>query len=98
MSLNLIGLVIGLFIVPAWLLLEGHGLRRRSKRTRRVFWGGVLGHTIGIAPMTMAAIMPAELWGADDPLRVFLVYWALVAGTLLGVLIGFLRPVRGVGA
>ena len=94
MSLNLIGLVIGLFIVPAWLLQEGHGLRRRSNRLRQVFLGGVFGHILGLVTMTLAALNPAEVWGTDDPLRVFLVYWALVAGTLLGVLIGLLRSVR----
>ena len=94
MSVNLVGLVIGLFVVPVWLLWEGHGLRRRAKRLRRVFWGGVFGHMLAIAPMTLATLIPAELWGPDDPLRVFLIYWALVAGALLGALIGALRPVR----
>ncbi len=94
MSLNLIGLVIGLFVVPAALLWEGHGLRRRSKRLRRVFWGGVFGHGLGIAPMTLATLIPAEAWGAEDPFKIFLRYWALVAGALLGALFGFSRPLR----
>jgi len=93
MSLNQIGLVMGLFVVPSGLLWKGHGLRRRSKRLRRVFWGGVFGHTLAIAPMTLATLIPAEVWGQDDPLRIFLVYWALVAGALLGGLIGYSRPV-----
>ena len=94
MSLNLVGLVIGLFVVPAGLLLDGHGLRRRSKRIRRAFWGGVFGFMVAILPMTLATLIPAEAWGPEDPLRIFLIHWALVGGALLGGLIGFSRPVR----
>jgi len=94
MSLNLVGLVIGLFVVPAGLLFDGHGLRRRSRRLRRAFWGGVFGFIVAILPMTLATLIPAEAWGPEDPFRIFLIYWALAGGALLGGLIGFFRPVR----
>ena len=91
MTPGVTAMLVGIFIVPAGLLWLGHRLRRRPPRTRAVFWGAVIGH---IAAMAAAhfALMPAEVWSADDRLRGALGLWSFLVLPLLGALIGRFWP------
>jgi hypothetical protein len=80
-----LALLAGLFILPVVLLTLGHRMRDRSARTKRLFWGGVIGHAIGIV-VTMVVMMSPPVWWADtESVRTFAVHWAMVLGCAAGV-------------
>jgi hypothetical protein len=87
MSFAGIGLLLGLFLVPAVLLQLGHRLRHRTPRERRIFWGGLVGHSGGALISTIALMAPPVMW-ADGTLRLFAAHWAMVVCALLGAIIG----------
>lgn len=85
MILARLALLAGLFILPVVLLTLGHGMRDRSTRTKRLFWGGVIGHAVGII-VTMVVMMSPPVWWADaESVRTFAVHWAMVVGCAVGV-------------
>lgn len=87
-------LLAGLFLAPALLLWLGHGFRRRSGRWRRVFWGAVIGHTLAMLLMTVAALYPPVEWGGEGFWRDFAVHWSLALGAIVGALAGAAQPRR----
>lgn len=80
-------LLLGLFAAPALLLWLGHRLRRRSAPWRAVFWGGVIGHSVGMLVTLAAAHYPPVLWGGGG-WREAMVYGAMLVGTVLGAAAG----------
>jgi hypothetical protein len=75
-------LVVGWFLIPIVLLWLGSGLRHRTVREKRAFWGGVIGHTVGMLATLWAAMLPPVLW--TDALRTGVVHWGMVVGAIAG--------------
>jgi len=88
MTVYLLALLLGLFGVPALLMILGHRLRGRSEPHKRRFWGGVLGYIVGIVVAVCAMLLPPVLWADGTFLRPFLVHWAMLVGGVGGVLTG----------
>lgn len=89
-SVGLLALLAGLFAVPAFLLYLGHRLRRRSRRARAVFWGALFGHTVAGLIAVVYSMIPPEAWTASDATRGFFGFYGMLAGGLLGALVGLL--------
>ena len=89
MTPDLIGLVVGLFGPPLLLLVVGHAYRRRSRRARTAFWGGVVGYTGGAILMAAAMYLPPVVWTAGSALRGLAVHWTMLGGTVLGMGLGW---------
>ncbi len=85
-------LLIGIFVVPIAALWLGHGFRDRTPRQRRIFWGMVIGYSIGLVLVSLALMADPVLWTEGEPMRSALVYWGLLASAVVGALAGFLRP------
>jgi hypothetical protein len=94
MTLGHWALLVGLFVVPALLLALGHRLRRRRPLWRRVFWGGVIGHSIAICVMLAATLYPPVVWEGGPRSRDAAVHWSLVLGAVIGSAIGAVLPRR----
>jgi len=94
MSLENLALLMGLFVVPAVLLAIGHRLRRRPPLWRRVFWGGVIGHSIAILVMLAVTMTPPIAWEGGPRLRDAAVHWSLVLGGVVGGTLGAALPAR----
>jgi hypothetical protein len=88
MTVSLFALLLGLFGVPAMLMILGHRLRGRSESHKRRFWGGVVGYTVGILVAVFAMMLPPVWWTEGTSLRPLLVHWAMLGGGVLGVLTG----------
>ncbi|HEV2149671.1 MAG TPA: hypothetical protein VGR37_19885 [Longimicrobiaceae bacterium] len=82
-------LLAGLFAVPALLLWLGHRLRRRTARSRTIFWGAVVGHSVGILVTLLAAHYPPVPW--EGGWRAFAVHASMLAGAALGAAAGAAR-------
>lgn len=79
-----VALLVGLFLVPAYLVWLGHGLRDRTPRQRSAFWGGVIGHAAAMV-VTLGAMMAPPIWWHDGGmLRDAAVHWTLILGVLIG--------------
>lgn len=84
-------LLVGLFVVPSLLLAVGHRMRERSDRTKRLFWGGVIGHALGVV-VTMLVMMSPPVWWADaESVRTLAVYWAMIIGFGAGAVAGVVK-------
>jgi ABC-type spermidine/putrescine transport system permease subunit II len=94
MSLENLALLVGFFVVPALLLAIGHRLRRRPPFWRRVFWGGVIGHSIAILVMLVVTMTPPIAWEGGPRLRDAAVHWSMVLGAVIGGVIGAALPAR----
>lgn len=84
----------GLFVAPALLLWLGHRLRRRSARFRGAFWGGVIGHSLGVAITLFATHYPPVFWGGEG-WRAVAVHASMLAGAAAGAVAGAARRWRG---
>ncbi len=84
MSFEHVALLMGLFVVPAVLLAIGHRLRRRPPFWRRVFWGGVIGHSIAVLVMLAVTVYPPVVWEGGLRARDVAVHWAMVLGGIVG--------------
>lgn len=91
MTLGLVALLLGVFVVPAALVAFGHRLRRRPPRWRHAFWGGLVGHVVAIAIGTYAAMMPPEEWAATDHVRGAIAFWSFLLLPLVGAVLGSIR-------
>ena len=89
MNLGTLTMLVGLFIVPAFLLYLGHRLRRRSRRARGMFWGALLGHTAGAILATVYSMMPPEEWQSGDTTRGFFGFYAMLLFAIIGSLAGY---------
>lgn len=81
-----IALLSGMFGAPILLVALGHHLRRRTIRAKRLFWGGVIGHTTGIF-ITLGAMLlsPSASWAGGGDIRVLIVHWSLLGGLVMGL-------------
>ena len=79
------GLLAGLLLAPVLLLWAGHGLRRRSARVRGAFWGGTIGHSLGMLVTLAAAHYPPVAW---EGARAVAVHTSMLAGAVLGAAVG----------
>lgn len=90
MSVHFIAFLLGIFGVPLVLLAIGHRLRRRSPRTRAIFWGAVVGHiAAGIVAVTWGMI-PPDAWEPSETARGFAGLWSLLAFPVVGATFGAL--------
>ena len=92
MTLEHWAFLMGLFVVPALLLALGHRYRRRPLFWRRVFWGGVIGHSLAILMMLAATMYPPVLW--EGPARSAAVHWSMILGAVIGGAIAAVTPSR----
>jgi hypothetical protein len=93
MTIALVAMLAGLFLVPAGLLWLGHRLRRRTPRQRAIFWGALVGYGVAAAVALVVSMLPAEMWSDADRLRGLLGYWGMLIGPAIGVAIAGLKPV-----
>ena len=89
MSIGLGALLVGLFVVPVFLLYLGHRLRRRSRRARAMFWGALLGHTAGAVFATWYSMIPPEEWTSGDTVRGLFGFYGMLLFALIGTLAGY---------
>ena len=86
-----IALLLGLFAVPALLLLAGHHWRHTGPRVRGAFWGGVIAHSGAAVLATVAGVLWPVEWESDDTVRGFLGFWSMLvlsgAGATIGALV-----------
>jgi hypothetical protein len=94
MNAGLATMLAGLFIVPVALLYLGHRLRRRSRRARAVFWGALIGHTLGALFATWYSMIPPEAWTSSDTTRGFFGFYGMLVLSVAGGLIGLLAGSR----
>jgi len=92
-----LALLAGLFVAPAVLLRLGGRLRRRGGTARGAFWGGVVGHTLGMAAALWAMMLPPVAWTGGSAWREAAVFGSLAAGALLGAAVGAALRSRGGG-
>lgn len=90
MTLDGIGLLLGLFVAPGILLPLGHRLRHRSAQAKRMFWGGVVGHTVGACVTMIALMLPPVMWQSGT-LRIIAAHWAMAIGFAIGAVFGAAR-------
>lgn len=88
MTLEHWALLVGLFVVPASLLAIGHRLRRRPLIWRRVFWGGVIGHSLALLALMIVTMYPPVVWEGGLRARDVAVHWSMVLGGVVGGVIG----------
>lgn len=94
MTVGILALLLGAFVMPGVLLWLGHRLRRRTPRWRGAFWGGVTGHLIALVAGSIAAMTPAAHWSGDDTLRGALGFWSFLVLPVVGAMVGTLRASR----
>jgi hypothetical protein len=82
-----IALLLGILGAPAVLLVLGHHLRRRTTKNKRLFWGGVIGHTVGLLTTLVAMMAPPVAWSEGDQVRSLLVHWSMIGGFAAGMAI-----------
>ncbi|HET9227865.1 MAG TPA: hypothetical protein VFR31_14415 [Thermoanaerobaculia bacterium] len=92
MSWEHVALLLGLFGVPALLLAIGHRLRRRPPLWRRVFWGGLIGHSLALLALMIVMMYPPVLWEGGVRARDIGVHWSLILGAVVGGGIAALLP------
>ena len=97
MTVHLAAWLFGALGVPFALVWLGQDYRSTSPRRRRVFWGGVLGWCVGILAAGAVMLAPPVPWDASGPVRTLLVHHALVTGTLVGAVLGWLAGRGGSG-
>lgn len=90
MSIGMIALLIGLFVVPVFLLYLGHRLRRRSRRARGMFWGALSGHTLGAVFATWYSMIPPEEWTSGDTARGLFGFYGMLLFGIIGTLAGYI--------
>ena len=90
MSVSLMALLAGMFVVPVLLLWLGHRLRRRPPLLRAVFWGATVGYVAGMLVSLVAMHYPPSPWDAEG-WRTALVHWGMLAGAAVGAGVGQVR-------
>lgn len=84
MSIGILVFLLGLFAVPIALLAWGHKIRRLNPRSRRAFWGAVIGHCVaGTLALTLGMI-PPEAWTESETTRGFFGLWAMLLFPVVG--------------
>lgn len=88
MTIGVFAFLLGLYVMPLVLLAWGHGLRRRSARLQRAFWGAIGGHLLAMLLALAAALYLPAVWTGDETVRGFLGLWSLLVLPLGGALLG----------
>ena len=83
-----IALMIGLFVVPVFLLWAGHHWRRTGTRMRGAFWGGLIAHSIAALLATVAGLYRPAEWDGGDVWRGFFGFWSMLVLFAIGAVIG----------
>lgn len=84
MSFGVAVFLLGLYVMPLVLLGWGHKIRRLSPKSRRAFWGAVIGHCVaGVLALTLGMI-PPESWTSEETVRGFFGLWSLLLLPLVG--------------
>ena len=84
MSPGILVFIIGVYIVPIALLAGGHKIRRLSPRSRRAFWGAILGHIVAGTIAVTWGMIPPESWTAEETARGFFGLWAMLLFPVIG--------------
>ena len=92
MSWEHVALLLGLFGAPALLLSIGHRLRHRPAVWRRVFWGGLIGHSLALLALMVITMYPPVLWEGGVRARDMAVHWSLILGAVVGGGLAALLP------
>lgn len=87
-------LIVGLFVIPGILLWMGHQFRDSSLRRKRVFWGGVIGHTLALLLTLVVLMAPPVWWAGGSMMRDVAIHWSLLVGTAIGATFGAFRTGR----
>jgi amino acid permease len=90
MSAGTLVFIVGLYMVPLALLAWGHKIRKLSYRSRRAFWGAIIGHCVAGTLAVTWGMIPPENWTADEVMRGFFGLWAMLALPLIGAIGGAL--------
>jgi len=90
MSVSMLALLLGLFVVPAIALALGHRIAKRPARQRGAFWGVVIGHTVAMLVATAAALYSPVKWSAADVARGAVGLWGMLLLGVVGGVIGYL--------
>jgi hypothetical protein len=88
-------MLLGLFVVPAWLLWAGHHWHGKSRRVKGAFWGGVVGHTVAAVVASVVGMAWPVHWAPTDVMRGLLGFWLMLLLGVGGILIGALLAGRG---
>lgn len=88
MTLGLLAMLLGVFVVPVLLLRLGHRLRRRTARQHRIFWGALTGHLVSMPIAMLAAMLPPAEWSPADVVRGALGLWFPLVAPLIGAALG----------
>lgn len=88
MTVALVALLAGLFVVPAALLAVGHRLRRRSPRVQSAFWGAIVAHIVAALIVVVFSMTPPEEWRPSDITRGAISFWSLLIAPLVGAAFG----------
>lgn len=84
MSFGIVVFLLGLYVMPLVLLAWGHKIRRLSPKSRRAFWGAIIGHCVaGVLALTLGMI-PPESWTSEETIRGFFGLWGLLLLPLVG--------------
>jgi hypothetical protein len=84
MTPGIVAFIVGLYVLPLVLLWWGHRFKRLPARSRRAFWGAVIGHCVaGTIALTAGMVLPEE-WDAQERLRGFAGLWSLLIFPLAG--------------
>lgn len=94
MSIALVAMLSGLFVVPALLLGVSHRLRKRSARVQSAFWGAIVAHIFSALAAIIFGMIPPESWTADDFWRGAFGFWAMLFLPIIGAALGFWRAER----
>ena len=84
MKIGILVFLVGLYIFPLVLLSWGHKIRRLSPRSRRAFWGAIIGHCAAIVLAVTLGMIPPEAWTSEETMRGFFGLWALLMLPLAG--------------
>lgn len=95
MTIHHVALLLGMFGIPLVALMIGFKFRKRTTRTRAIFWGAILGHGIATVVASVAAIWPPRALGPGDDARGVLILWTLLLGGLIGIAVALLVSNRG---
>ncbi len=96
MTVHVLAMLLGVFVVPVLLLSAAHRFRRRSPHVRALFWGALNGHLAALVVGTWAALTPAEAWAPNDMVRGALGLWSFLLLPLIGGVIASARSRRNV--
>jgi len=88
MSPGVFVFLLGLYGLPLVLLAWGHGLRRRSARLQRAFWGAIGGHLLAMLLALGAALSLPVAWSSTDVARGAVGLWSLLMLPIGGALLG----------